>query len=106
MTAAGGARAFTRTGYGKAMSQELAKLICKTLQENPGAEIKFTRRVEARFLVVPETPADKVVIAAEIQGNGRWLTCPMYEDCVHEAMPAAIECLRVSRAGDRLASDG
>ncbi len=85
------------------MSQELAKLICKTLEENHGAELKFTRRVEQSSPRSAGTSATQVVITADISGGGRWLECRMYEECAHEAMMESVECLRRARADDRSA---
>lgn len=85
------------------MSEELAKLICKTLEENPGAELKFTRTPETQADALEGTPIpDRVIVAVELKGGGRWINCRMYEQTAHEVMVESLESLRRQRADERL----
>lgn len=95
-----------RRRYGKTMANEFEKLICKTLEENPGADLKFTRTVETQAYAVDgdEQVPDRVVVAAELKGGGRWLSCRMYEEGAHEAMLESVECLRRQREDERTAA--
>lgn len=74
------------------MDNEFEKLICKTLEENPGAELKFTRRASGVA----------VIVTVEISGGGRWLECPMSEHVVSEVMLQSVETLRRARDDARL----
>lgn len=77
------------------MSNKLAELIVRTLEENPGASVIFHRR-ETR-------PAGDVVVV-EVQGNGPWAVCPTRTNAAETQLWEALEDCRALRADGRPAA--
>lgn len=89
------------------MSHELEKLICKTLEENPGAEVRFMRMLEAQpavlegLLPVP----DRMVISVILRGSDWGRECRMYEELAPAELVKSLELLRRVCARERLSPE-
>lgn len=77
------------------MANEFEKLICKTLEENPGAELRFTRR---------DRSADAATINMDIKSGSKWLQSPMSEQRAREGMLGPLEGLRRGLQAHQLAA--